>query len=1017
MTSGFLRRRRSGAQKAVLSTVAAWVVVIGAVSTGLIAYLSAATLTGVQDAVRGAPPAERTAQVSTRLMTDDAGGQDTALRDTVEGLLPDVDLTVTRSLTSDPGGLETGDSSGRGVLMAYDGIDAHASLTAGAWPGDAPGGTTGTATEAALHAVAAESLEVGVGDTVTVGDLDLTVTGTWLPTDEADPFWFGDPLETTGIDGSAYGPFVVTEATLTSGGAVPLARWRVSPDPAALDPADLPELSSALPRLEERLDGDDAFDVRGVVATTDLAETTSALATDVDRSRSISLVPLVVLAAVGLVAGIQVARLLAAVRQDETTLYRSRGATAGQLVRWSAIEAVLVAVPSAAVGAGVAVVALRFGLDAVIEPVPVVVTASVVAVVAIAVLVVIATQAANQKVEESVAMVSRRASGAIGWSLTLGALIAAAVTIWQLRQYGSSRAAGGADLLATPGPALALLGLAALALAILPVPLAMAERRLAGRRRLGALLPAWEVSRRLPSYAAVVVLVAVTTGAGVLAASYAATWTGLQEDVAAARTGADVRAVVERLGPLNTSRPPTPVDSFGAAPGVDVAVPGNTASARIGDVAATVLAFPAAAAGEIMTVRPDLFPVDGLADRVTPAERPATIPLPEETAAVEVAVDGAVAELILADRHGALAYVAATGGTAEVPDGFTATSVVAVQLTGLPDDGSGGGGVPPAAITSMTAVSASGDRSDIDLAEVAAGWRPVAAEVSTGRGPLALGAPLFDDAETVRFGPTMPADAPVAAILTRDLMAASGLEEGDTFTTQMFGTRIDMVVGGAAAVVPGVDDTSAMLVDLDTINTAVVAGLGGRPQGVNEVWMSAGSPAAAADAVRAAGLDTAQVVDRETARDALVDRGLARQAVFAFWSVAVAAIVLTAIGAMASTATSTRQRRGELAVLRVVGVAPESQARARRTEQIGMSGVALVVGAVGGVVLAALIAGVLALAATSGVPGALEPVSRWSGPTLTVFVAALVVTVVAVAWSYASRVRKEASTALPGAER
>lgn len=1001
----------------MLSTVAAWVVVIAAVSTGLIAYLSAATLTGVREAIRTAPPAERTTQVSTRLMSDDPVGQDAALTSVVERILPGVDLSVTRSLTVDPGGLETDEPGGRGVLVAFDEIGAHAELIAGTWP------AADATTETALHGVAAESLELTVGDTVTVGDRELTITGTWLPADPDDPFWYGDPLETTGIDGSAYGPFVVSSTALTADGAVPLARWRLSPNPSTLEPSDLAAIREAMPRLGRALEGNGSFDVRGVVVTAELGATAGALAVDVDRSRSISLVPLVVLVAVGLVAGIQVARLLVAVRQDETTLYRSRGAAAGQLVWWSAIEAVVVAVPAAAAGAVLAAAALRLGLDTTVSPAPVIVTAALVALVAVGVLVVTAARAAQQKVEESVAAASRRATGAIGWTLTLGALIAAAVTIWQLRQYGSSQAAGGADLLATPGPALALLGLAALALAILPVPLALAERRLAVRRGLGALLPAWEVSRRLPSYAALVVLVAVTTGAGILAASYAATWTGLQEDLAASRTGTDVRAVVERLGPLNTGRPPTPVDRFGEVTGVSAAVPGNTTSARIGDIAATVLALPAGEAESIMTVRSDLFPIDGLSERLRPDERPATIALPPGTVAVEVSTAGASAELILADAYGALAYVDAADGVAEVPDGFTAASVLAVQVkpagaSGSADQEAGpaDSGVP-VAVTSLAAVDAAGDRTELDLATVAGAWEPVSEEVTAGADPLSLATPLSAGDRTIRLAPPVPVDRPVAAVLTRDLMAASGLGVGDPFTMQVFGTRVNVVVSASADVVPGVDDPAAMLVDLDTINTAVVAGSTGRPQGVNQVWMSAASPAAAADAVRGASLEAAQVVDRETARDALVERGLARQAVFAFWSVAVAAIVLTAIGAMASTATSSRQRRGELAVLRVVGVAPGEQARARRTEQISMSGVALVVGALGGVVLAALTAGVLALAATSGVPGALEPVGRWAGATLALFVVALMATVVTVSWSYAARTRRQASTALPGSER
>src|SRR5699024_6375640 len=165
-----------------------------------------------------------------------------------------------------------------------------AELTAGGWPSD------GSPTETAVHAAAAESLGLGVGDTVTVGDHELTVAGTWLPADPESPYWYGAALETTGINGSAYGPFVVAEAALTADGAAPLARGRVTPVASSLAPADLPVLAEALPQLGDILDNDEAFDVRGVVVRNGLAETATELSGDVDRSQSISLVPLVVLA-------------------------------------------------------------------------------------------------------------------------------------------------------------------------------------------------------------------------------------------------------------------------------------------------------------------------------------------------------------------------------------------------------------------------------------------------------------------------------------------------------------------------------------------------------------------------------------------------------------------------------------------------------------------------------------------------------------------------------------------------
>ncbi|TDD66834.1 hypothetical protein E1262_21130 [Jiangella aurantiaca] len=1015
-----MRVKRARAHAAVVATVAAWVFVVAAVATGLVGYLVVASQDGVREALRDAPPAEAAVQAVTRLGPDPEA-QHRAVREEVAARSGGAPLEVYRSLAGGEDALTVpgSDEEARGVLTAYERLEEHAELTGGAWP--AAGGTDAVA-EAALHATAAEALGLSAGDEITVGETRVLVTGTWLPADPADPFWFGEPIEVAGVDGSAYGPFVVTEDALTAVEASPRVRWRIMPQVGEITPGQVAALADALPGLPGALEGDERIDVRGVATSGELAATAASLDADVARGTSVSAVPLVVLVAVAIVTGAQVARLLGVVREVETTLLRSRGLSGGQLVWWSVLESVAVVVPAAALGGAATLLALRAGGGPAVDAGVAAWCAAGVAAGTLALLVVGAAATARRRVEDTVAFTSRRATGAIGWTFAAVALIAAAVAIWQLRRYGAGDGASGnssADLLATPGPALALLACAALALLAVPFPLALAERALAGRRRLGLLLPAWQVTRRLPVYASVVVLVVVTAGAGVLAASYSATWTGLQEDLADVHSGADVRVTFDRAGPLTPARPAESAGPYNDIEGASDAVGVLSTGARIGDESTALLAMPADGLRGMIEARDDVFPAGRVADDVAP-ERPALtgLELPEGTERLEVDATGVSAvTLLVADADGVLAQAVVDDGVASVPAGFG--TVVAADLSVAV------AGPSEAAVTALHAIDGSGATTDLPLGDVApwtpqaeAGYRIEAAEPGTAS-PLSAAVVAAASGATVRLTPPDAADEPVPVVASQAALDHFGLQVGDPVSLHVVGARVDARVVDTVPVLPGVADPVAFVADLPSV-TATLLRVADRPQRITEVWLSAdgGDTAGLAAAVEKAGLaGAAQVTDRETVRSGLLDHGLARHVVPAFWSVAAAAVVLTAIGAVASAATLQRQRRGELAVLRVVGVAPSEQARSRRIEQAGMGLLAMVAGAVGGLVVAALTVTVLARAATSGVPQALDPVGGASRGALAVFGVVLAGVVAAVALLHASRAGHDAAVAVPGEER
>src|SRR5699024_9109688 len=124
-----------------------------------------------------------------------------------------------------------------------------------------------------------------------------------------------------------------------------------------------------------------------------LPETLRTVTGSITAAQAVSPVPSLLVAAIGVLMLIQLARLLAVERRSETALIRSRGASAGQLTRIALAEAVLIAAPAAAAGAGVAAGVLACSQASV--PLTGWVQAAIVALVAIAVITVPAAHQAR----------------------------------------------------------------------------------------------------------------------------------------------------------------------------------------------------------------------------------------------------------------------------------------------------------------------------------------------------------------------------------------------------------------------------------------------------------------------------------------------------------------------------------------------------------------------------------------------------------------------------------------------
>ena len=450
-------------------------------------------------------------------------------------------------------------------FAAYEDIESHATLVDGAWA--APGGSP---VEATLSEGAAAGLGVGTGDTLRLVSrlnaglvTDVRVSGTWRA-DPADPFWLGEPLALTGIEGSGQftvrGPLVVAEDDLRTGPlAEPLdAEWRAVPAVAGFTPDVLEEMSTLATEARGRINADLPPSNQAQVAT----ELPSILAS-VDRSVLVTQAGiLLLLIQFGVLAGyavILVAALLMERRRTETALLRARGAGFRHLLTMTAGEALLITVPAviaapwlamlfvAAVGRNPALASV--GLEA---PLPgpatfgVAVVGGLLALVALT-LPTIATTISIAGVRASVGrQVGRTLPQRLGLDLALVAL--AALALVQLRLYGApitrnARGTLGVDPLLVAAPAIGLLGGALLAIRVLPRLAELAERFLARDRRLVPSLGARQLARRPLRYTRVALLLILAAALGTFASAHAATWTRSQVDQAAYAAGANVRVV------------------------------------------------------------------------------------------------------------------------------------------------------------------------------------------------------------------------------------------------------------------------------------------------------------------------------------------------------------------------------------------------------------------------------------------------------------------------------------------
>ena len=1007
---------------------------------GTVTYLSTSSTAAVRSVLEDSDGSASTVTVQTRV-GEDAAAQDATVRSAAEDLLPGAEVAGT--VRTPPLAVAGGDSEV--VLLADPELAEHATLTAGEWPV--------VPQQGALHAEAAEALDVQVGDQLTIGEDDylVQIIGLWQPNDPQAGHWGGDLLVEHGSDPLApatFGPLLVAEEDILTLDLDPFATWAIGPGPD-LAPDQVDPWIEGIAELQPMLDEAD-ISVRGLTVTGTLGTTLQHMSSGLASVSAAATVPLVIVVAVSLVATWQIGRLLSTVRERENRLLRSRGGSYRQLIGTGAGEGLAVMGAGGLIGA--LVVLLGFGTRPGAEPVTIVLLAAAVLLVTAVILTGVNARATVRALQPTTE------SGRTGALMATGVLVllalAAAFTLWRFARNASPLVPGtsAVDPLAVSGPALALLAAALLAVALAGPILRWLSERAARRPGYEAVAALRQAARRIALTAVPVILIVLATGVATLAATYAGTATSLRTMSAAVSNGADVRV---QLGSGIAGSSERGLADYLALPGVDAGAAVITENVLTGETSGTLTAIDSSQLGASSAPDTVLDPEQAAA-LLAPEQDPLTgLTVPEAAEQVELEVT-ASADSGTQTTTGET--VRATSGNAARAVNlrlvlWNGTEMVTTEASGPSPRAEGiaaGGAIqrhedqgqpvtedvtldlPPAAgpwrivaidtvldaalqdteyEVSIDAVTAGGE--DLltqaeqawevaelpfvmDGASAQAGDGPFTLQATTV--PFTLGPATGTGVETTRFVP--PGDVPDLPVLVTPGWSGQVLDSGTDISVA--GTELRMHAAGQIPVVPGEESTRGVLVDLPSLQAALLRSTV-NARAVSEVWLATGDqPGVTAEAAALAG-PRAEV----SAAEDFADDPVSAPARAVYWIAAMCALLLALPAVVAVALTQATARRGEVVVLRAVGVGSVQQARTRRAELFGLELAAVATGLLTGLGISALIMTDL-VRATSPQTSTAVPLSltaSWLPGTL--LLAAIVVTVVAVAFWYGRTVRRQ----------
>lgn len=918
------------------------------------------------------------------------------------------------------------------AVVAYlDALPEHADLVSGNWPAPVTAGQPAQA--ALPEAVArtfgvAVGDQIPITDQRTKKAAPLVVSGVFRPRQPEDGYW---RLASAPVEAGGYGPVVVDrDEFLARYQALSTLNWVAAPSAAELVGARLTAVADDATYVRTARSQSLGLD-GGARVFTNLDELASRMATAELVTRSGLLLPALLLVLIAGYALWLVARLLAEQRRGENSLLRARGAARGQLARLATGEALLVVVPAAVFGAPLAAEAVRRvdrwvagrGLD--LSTVDFsrygttqgwIISGATALACAVAFVLPAAGQGRTWVAEQQERsrptrwMVAQRAG--VDLALVLLALLA-----WsQLRQYGGPLSGPadtlGIDPLLVTAPAIGVLAATAVSLRLLPVATRGGVRLAERRRSFAGLLGVWQADRR--PHAGPVLLLVLAVAVAALAGCVAATWQQSQRDQAAHQAGADLRLTTA----TGAVTPPT-VTELAALPSVDSVMRVERATVQpASDVPATLLAVDTPEAAGVVRLRPDLAAPSGAAlfDKLATSRR--TVPgaaLPpgsqrlsgelrfdvtKESGTIAIGEVGSDSVTISVDDGSGLLHRIQLGvPRPNQPLPFDIPLPVVgpgpVVLIGM----TGGATLPfdiffqPSEVTflgttawtlaDLKAVDGQGQTTDLaaptgwSVATTAGRDQPIGLATVTSRASaVGVRYPVdfrsFSTATnswTFRTADTTEAGKPVPALVTPDVLAAAGVEVGETAKLSGLGAAppVEVEIVGQLGAMPTADGQGGVLVDLVTY--AAYRFAANQPDATPHEWWLATRPGEhAVAATAAAGRNGLVVTDREALTRRLLGDPLGTGVLLTLYAAALAATALAGFGLAVDARATALRRTSEMAVLHTLGAAPNALARAFVVEQTLLAGLGVLSGLLVGTAVAAAMAPALVLTAAATAP-------------------------------------------------
>ncbi len=569
--------------------------------------------------------------------------------------------------------------------------------------------------------------------------------------------------------------------------------------------------------------------------------------------------------------------------------------------------------------------------------------------------------------------------------IDLALVLLAGIGLWQLRQYGAPltatvRGSIGLDPLLVAAPAIGLLAGAILALRVVPLLAEGGERLLGKRRGLVAPLGARQLARRPLRYTRSALLLMLAAALGTFAASYTTTWTRSQSDQAAYQSGGDLRVQVASFPDLPLW---ALGDAYRGVPGVERAMPvvidtfdvsGDAAGGRL-------LALDSAALTEVADVRPDLLgglSLQALSDALAPdLGGIAPIPLPGTPASLVIDLDTSLesfpgedadgsptfatplpgtllvgtVSVAVRDATGVIHVVDATGQlqasvpgqrmevrlTAELPTGDVVTPDYPLEMIGVhlqlqpPADTRISGEIR---VTDVASLDDAGMPTDLEL-----GWSwllerglnpPEAAPTPAGEPETVVFSeeqPIYGDEGPLRLRLVPDAlaevgDRPLPVAVSRTFADATGVEVGGSVAIGSLTRRTQVEVAAIVDAFPTLDpELPFAILDLGGYALSTYA-RSGDDLFADEWWLSVTDEASAVAALAEDPYSVESLVSRGDRTAELTDDPVALGVIGALGIGSTAALIVAIIGFVVSAVVSTRERLGEFALLRALGLSP-----------------------------------------------------------------------------------------------